>query len=146
MPKRTHVYNEFIEGAARSAFVLAWANWMEEKGDGRSLSGQRLEDVAPKTPAKAKAWAKKLVTAMEKANGRSIDAMYEHALSIDGLSHEASRHDRKSSAEAFGSDTALEAIGTGVSWADDHTEHGFKIPGAEFNMFGSRDFYTSVRG
>lgn len=126
---------DIIDAAARAGFVQAWASWMEERGE--SLRGE-LMDQAPPTPSKARAWAKKLIQGMETLNGLPVSEMYERALAMPG------RHLRRSAPEDFGFTTAMQALGHGVSWADDHPEHGFLIPRADFSMFGPRSFDASV--
>ena len=133
------------DAAARAAYVSAWANWMEEQGE--SLRGE-LMDQAPNTPAAAKKWARKLIATMEKMNGLKIDKMYARAKADAESSSRSSRPGRNASPEEFGYCTAMQAMGSGVSWADDHPEHGFRIPGAEVYCPGSaRSFegYVSER-
>lgn len=120
-----------VEAAARAAYVQAWADHVESKG--RHLRGE-LMDQAPRTPSKARTWAKKLLATMERLNGLPVEEMYERAAAEGG------------SASDFGHYTAMQALGHGVAWSDDHPRHGFTIPHAEFHMDGARDFYAGVDG
>lgn len=135
---RKHTFDStIVAAAARAGFVQAWADWMEEKGE--SLHGE-LMDQAPVTPAKAKVWAKKLLSTMERMNGLSLDKMYERA-AAKPLEHS---WERKPTKKDFGHYTAMQALGHGVAWSDDHPRHGFKIPHAEFHMMGARDLWATV--
>lgn len=135
---------QIIDAAARAAYVSSWANWAEENGV-RLSSGGDLMDQAPRTPASAKAWAKKLIICMEKLNGKKIDAMYEHAAE---LAFEHHQNNRAVNADNFGHYTAMQALGHGVSWDDSHPSHGFKIPSAEFYCDSPKSChgYVSERG
>ena len=127
-------YNrEIMSAMARAAFVLEWANRMEEKG--RSFSGQELMDVAPKkTSAAAGAWARGVAKAVVAANAPSLGVHYSHdltglysrAINELGYPHTPNR---------FGHDLAMQAMGTGVSWSDDTTAHHERI------AIPSREFY-----
>jgi len=128
---------EIIEAAARAAYVSAWADWAEEQGE--SLRGE-LMDQAPNTPLAAKKWARKLIAAMEKMNGQKIDKIYAHAAAMP---HTSSWHKRATAAD-FGHYTAMQALGHGVSWGDDHPDHGFLIPSADFHCWGARSCEGSV--
>lgn len=46
---------------------------------------------------------------------------------------EASKH-WPSPANLFGHYLAMEAMGHGVSWADDHEPHGLRVPHMEFHV------------
>jgi hypothetical protein len=133
------VKQEIIDAAARAGFVQAWASYMEEKGKSPGRGGQDLMDLAPKTPSKAKTWAKKLIDRMEEINGTTAAKMYANAAQIS-LSHGKGGVEP----ETFGHYTAMQALGHGVAWSDDHPAHGYRIPSASFDMLGSRNFYTSV--
>lgn len=127
--RSTATRNAIVAAAARAGFVQAWADYMEERG--AQLRGE-LMDQAPRTPPQARTWAKKLIGTMERFSRLPIEEMYERAAADGG------------SATDFGHYAAMQALGHGVAWADDHPSHGFTIPRAEFHMHGGRDFYTSV--
>ena len=136
---------EIIDSAADTAFASSWADWMEEQGE--SVHGE-IMDQAPNTPAAAKKWARKLIAAMEKLNGKKIDKIY----GIAELKALAARHERQAissrshrlTPDNFGYCTAMTALGHGVGWSDDFPEHGFLIPSADFHCWGARSCEGSV--
>lgn len=127
--------DEIINAAARAAYVQAWASYREESGKGYP-AGCQLMDMAPETPQYAFDWAEKLFTVMETLNRMSTEAMYAHAASLP-LSR--SWH-REATPDDFGHDTAMEALGHGVGWADHHPPHGLWFPfSAEFYCFSETE-------
>lgn len=133
---KRNVRNEIIKSAARAAYVSSWANWAEEQGE--SLHGE-LMDQAPNTPAAAVKWARKLISTMEKMNGLKIDKMYWSAAQKADIHHSNTRRGRDASPEEFGYCTAMQSMGHGVSWGDDHPDHGFLIPHTEFYCHGEQE-------
>ena len=137
--------NEVIRAAARAVYVSAWADYMEEKGKAHGWGGQDLMDLAPRTPSSATAWAKKLIAAMERMNGKTIEAMAASAVS--GARSGGHSWEKEGTYEDFGHYTAMQALGHGVSWDDSHAPHGFKIPHGEFYCDTARqcEGYVSER-
>ncbi len=136
------VKNAFIKYAARVVYVSSWGDWMEENGRGAELSGREMMEMAPKrTPLSATRWARRLVATMEKMNGLSLSTMWEHAKAGGSFGGKVP------TIEDFAFCTAMEALGHGVGWGDDHPEHGFFIPSAEFylNSETTGDGYVSER-
>jgi hypothetical protein len=132
------VRKEIIAAAARAAFVQGWASYKEERGETAGWGGQDLMDLAPATPGAARVWANELIDKMEKLNhGKSIEAMYRHAAMKSG-------HAKVPTPEDFGHYTAMQALGHGVAWCDDHPQHGYRIPSGEFIMHASRSFTAYV--
>jgi hypothetical protein len=117
-----------INGMARALFVIEWSNREEEEG--RTYSGQALEDVAPETPREAFDAAHNLCGRFENANDTNIHALLWKAAAADGLPHE---YPGDKYADGFGWDLALEALGHGVSWFDDHGRFDLHLPSFEFN-------------
>lgn len=111
---------------------------------GRSFAVQKLEDVAPPTPDYAREWAWKLLGALEEINprwGRNLASICAAAARADHAENEPLAHkmlDRDSSTcvacltddgvRAFGSNVALMALGTDVSWFDDHAHFELHVP------------------
>lgn len=135
MALRTHTKNiisgdyerQIIDAMARAMFVTTWADRMEERGLGHKLSGQDLMDVAPKTSRDALAAAKKLAAMFAEANeGASMNDLYARALNVAGA------HKGDTSPHSFGHYMAMEAMGHGVSWTDDHPEFKVNIPYFEY--------------
>lgn len=135
MALRTHTKNiisgdyerQIIDAMARAMFVTTWADRMEERGLGHKLSGQKLMDIAPKTSRDALAAAKKLAAMFAKANeGASMNDLYARALNVAG------KRRGDTSPHSFGHYMAMEAMGHGVSWTDDHPEFKVNIPRFEY--------------
>ena len=150
----TQQEREFVEGAARTAYVMAWAEreartcqWRNpdtghkcrEEQDApvheehhtfknRSFAGKRPEDIAPPTPQYAREWAWKLLGALEAMNGRfaGLPGLLNALASYDGRSI----HDGQSAefAREFGSYAAHVALGMGVWWFDDCGQFKLHVP------------------
>jgi len=115
--------NTFIEAAARAFWVSAYADWCEENAPERSARmGQDWMDVAPETPADALELARQFVSALVALNKMEFGAILDHCKAF----HEV---------EELGFCLAMEAMGTGVSWADDHPDHSLKVPDVECNTW-----------
>lgn len=114
---------DIFEGMARAMYVSDWANRQEEKGI--SLRGE-LMDQAPATSPDARAAAKVLTQDFLKANKvKSLTDLYAMALN-------AGASGRKSDAGTFGHYLAMQAMGHGVSWFDDHPEFPLAVPSFEY--------------
>lgn len=130
-----------LEGMARTLWLYAYADYIEEIGDKsadeqelpRALAGQDWDDVAPETPKAAMKAAKELVKLYEASKGTGdIVELYGLAQTVDmeeDFEFELSQGkigrtvgDRWKIADAglFGSMLASMALGHGVSWFDDH--------------------------
>jgi len=108
-----------LDAMARAFFVTAWADYEEETGwPSGSPSGMDLMDIAPDTEEEAEEEAVKLYDEIESLN--NID-----------LGEFVDSHDWP--AQEFGHYLAMEAMGTGVGWADSWPEHGLEIPYGEFS-------------
>lgn len=117
---------ELTESFARTIFVLAWADAMEE--DGISLSQVDLMKDAPKTSPGAFSAARKFMEDFGAANNRPVSKLYEQLLLDDDLG------DTGKNRGDFGYYMAMEALGHGVSWADDHHQHSLEVPDIDFGM------------
>lgn len=99
--------SEVLQGMSRGVWASHWSNEQEEKG--RSFSGRNIYEIAPKTPAWAVKWAKKLAGTIHDLNGLTIDELFEMA--------QASGFDKDR--EAFGFYLGMQAVGSGIHWTDD---------------------------
>lgn len=113
----------FVDGAARVAFALTWANEYEERGN--RIGPVDILGVAPETPLWAYVWAGIMIGHYEAANKTNIYAIAHMASEADG---------NEVDPEDFGGDLALMYLGTGVSWFDDHAKFALVIPHGEFNF------------
>jgi hypothetical protein len=143
--------DEWIEGAARAFFVTAYADHVEEghstdndlTDDERKArlalpsasNGADWYDYAPTTPPNAYALAGELWASLEHENDASIYMLAERAATADGISDGLNGID----AEDFGRDLAMQAMGHGVSWFDDHAKFPIKIPHVECSMCSFSD-------
>ena len=112
---RLQAREDLIDSMARTVWCNAWASAMEEAG--RSISGAKIEEVAPPTPAEAHRVAEAFMAALEEANDVALERVWEE---LDG------------EAKDLGHYLIMEALGTGVAWTDDHDdEHGLEVPDLE---------------
>lgn len=122
----------FIEGAARAFFVMAYADYCENEDPDHKLpyasNGGHWEHVAPATPPNAYALAGEMWAALEHANPGAcgVFTLHELARAADGCDVDP---------EDFGHDIAMQYMGSGVSWFDDHKKFPINIPYAEITMF-----------
>ena len=116
------------KGIARALFVTAWADEMEEQG--RSFPPQtELMSVAPSTPTVAIKEAWRLTGALENENKMGILPLIYQAAKADGLDMETMPKSQKLEyASDFGHYLAMESLGHGVSWFDNHASFDLKHP------------------
>lgn len=117
--------DEFIEGAARAFFVSAYSDYCnsgEPGSDGipRAIDGEDWSDVAPEaTPIQAYVLAGEMWAAIEHTNGQSLYQLARLA--------ELADHD-DIDPEEFGHSLAMQYMGHGVSWFDNHPRFNIEIP------------------
>lgn len=135
------VDEEIVESMARTFFVSAWADAMEEAGRSRELSGQNLMDIAPETPDEAYEKAGEAARRIEDANGAALSALYEKMAGMPG------RHRREPTPDDFGFSLAMMYMGSGVSWFDDHpgSDSDLDVPYGE-GMWIDGAFEENARG
>ena len=119
-----------IDGMARALFANAWADAAEQKGI--SLSGQEILDVMPMVTPAAKEAATRLAQEFERLNGKPVSELFDEAMQADGIKDGRTGTDDQ--AREFGHYLALQAVGAGVSWFDDHKEFPIKFPPFEFEV------------
>lgn len=127
-----HERSEILRAAARAAFVQEWASRVErDVEDGRRKrtpygAGDDIMDFAPKrTPASANKWAKEMIAKVEKLSKEDIVDLYHRLEAEPG-------HRRSPTLEDFGHYIAMQAVGHGVSWGDDHPDDGLEVPYMEY--------------
>lgn len=136
---------------ARAFFVSAWADNEEENG--RNYPGKDLMEVAPETPEFVVRFAYKFLGRIEQANDTNIYALVEQAAVADRYPKDDilqfTRENRLASYQNattraisatngkyvsdFGHYLAMEGLGHGVSWFDDHGRFEIEIPLVEFH-------------
>lgn len=114
-----------IKGMARCLFILEWSDREDEAG--RHYPGQALEHVAPPTPREATDAAHNLAGRFEQLNGKSLVCLAGEAAQADGVTATGKFCDD------FGHYLAMQALGHGVSWFDDHARFLLRFPRFEFN-------------
>jgi hypothetical protein len=120
---KDQVSDAFVNGMARILWGNAWADHAEEH-DCFNLSGQEVTEVMPEIPEVVYRKAERLSGAIEQANGLSLPAIFSQAMKAEGKTVEHEDY-WGADAEGFGSYLAHMAVGSGVSWFDDHAE--FKL-------------------
>lgn len=123
-----------LDMMARTFFVSAWADeWehyeneyddfegydeiVEELGvEPPNFMGVELMSIAPETPQEAMQFAEKFYRDIEQTNNVNLEEFIP-----PGEDEDFDRHD-------FGYCLAMEGMGTGVAWSDDHEDHGLNIP------------------
>lgn len=121
---------EIVDMIAQTLFTTAWADKQDrlaEEGKKHKNPGPGGDwmDISPKPNAEAKRAAKKLAAEIEKIYGMDLSAIYTIAASEPG------RHTRQATLRDFGFTIAMEALGHGVSWQDDHPS--FRVNGKVFD-------------
>jgi hypothetical protein len=141
--------DSFLLGAAKAFFVTAYADFVEEADSSdndldddarearkelpRPGAGEDWMDYAPEPPPAAFALAGELWASLETANKVSVYVLAERAEQAD-TEHMAKCHKCKANgfdAEEFGHYLAMQAMGHGVSWFDDHGDFELEIPHIE---------------
>jgi len=131
--RRSPNYDDAIAAAmARAMFVSAWADEQEERGR-RFPPQTELMDVAPRTPMAALHRAYNLIGRFESQNHMPMVSLLYAAAKADGIDPYAG--DLSSNyVRDFGHYLAMEAIGHGVSWFDDHAKFKLDVPHFEYNL------------
>jgi len=119
--KKQAYKDSVVDGFADALFKSSWASFEEEQET--SFSGMEILDVAPDTPQEVKSFAARKISEIEAANGISFDSFIppgEQEGSFDPWE--------------LGWYIGMEYLGQGVSWEDDHEDHGLQIAFGEFNI------------
>lgn len=124
----------FLHGAARAFFVSAYADFVEDPEREQSgydyLSagpGEDWADIAPEvTPPNAYAMAGELWAGLYHLNGEA--GPYTIALNAENADG------CEIAADELGHYLAMEAMGHGVSWFDDHETFDLKVPDIECHL------------
>lgn len=132
-------------GMARALWVTSYADWVENMVEDKAQRdlgpgpGGEWDDVTPDTPESADQAAEDLVVLIERANNAStgdptatLMDLYYRAVEADAAIFAAAPFvpDEKY-AEEFGHYLAMEALGHGVSWRDDHAPFSLRMPHLE---------------
>lgn len=114
----------------RTLFVVAYADAHEEGLLPETLPrpgpGQEWMGYAPHDGCASKA-GDALAVKIEELNDMPLDKLYE----LGCKEVEGDRHREIPTPVDFGHCLVMEALGSGVSWSDNHPNQGFKIPNIE---------------
>lgn len=118
-----------IFGMAQALFVSAYVDALEQ-AEASYPAGVQLETITPPLPLQAYADAYRLTGMLEQANGASLYVLYHRACVADGDAEEGFGPMFKDSqrAELFGYYMAMQSVGHGVSWFDDHAKFELVFP------------------
>lgn len=132
--------NAILKGAARGLFVQAYASRQEERYSAGKKNARRAGpeedwmDIAPPTPRDAYLAASWLLAKLECANKRSVFELITMAARADGLPGWGYVMATPSYQEDFGHYIAMQAVGHGVSWFDNHERFEMEIPHFEYYL------------
>jgi len=108
------------ESMARAAYTDYWIAEQERRREEHGTPtpwgpGDEITEYVPKTTRpSAKRWAKEVVAKYEAQTGFPIELLYWLAENAEG------DHGREPTPDGFGWYLAMQAMGHGVSWWDDH--------------------------
>lgn len=136
-----------IEAAARALWVSAYMDHVEgddpdsapdlalacpfgDPAHPRPGAGEDWMDFAPPTGNAARVKARELIDQIEARNACEIGAHLAALMALWAVYGKGAMPEP----EKFGHYLAMEALGHGVSWADDHAGHCLKIPHIEFYL------------
>lgn len=117
--------DEIIEAMANAFWVSSYADWWENEGtldDPHACSGEDWMDCSLDIPDTAYVLAHKFCETIEESYDLTIEQLYNNTIALPG------KHYKDPCFEDFGHYLAMEAMGHGVSWSDDHPDHNLKIP------------------
>lgn len=133
-----------IESFTRTMFVDAYASFVERLHEDGEFTGdlsepgggENWEDFAPETTAAATEYAAECIVKIERTLNRNVEQLYEAA--SKACAKPGARCDRYShSPDHFGSDLAMQFVGHGVAWDDDHAMR-LELPYGEGYFIGCR--------
>jgi hypothetical protein len=127
-----------VHGMARALFVADYARAAE---DGRVVltpEQAKLKDwmeIAPPTPLDYIYEGHRLAGKVEQVNGQALIVLFAQAVEADGKANWITWDEKHPGyAVNFGHNIAMQAVGHGVSWFDDHNEFDLHVPGFETGL------------
>jgi len=127
-----------VEEIARVLWLQHWMSEHEERLNRDPehelpwRGGGQTDERLPPTPSGALIDAGRIVGMVEDRASLQIDACWARALKRDGRDWEQlNEYDTKESKEEFAYCVAMMALGTGVSWMDDHEDWDLEVPQVE---------------
>lgn len=129
---QTDLTDYIVAAMARAMFVSNYADAVEE-GDyqgRRAGPGEDWMDVAPETPQPYISEAWRLLGRIEQANKTNIHSLLAQACNADNVNY-TEMPANGGYVRDFGHCLAMQAMGHGVSWFDDHSKFNMSIPYVE---------------
>ena len=120
---------DVVMDMAATYYASSWQSALQEAGYSFP-QGTRIDLESPGPDSTAIARAIRDAQSLCANNGApDIETLLQRAAAADG-------HDDvdRVVSEGFGSDMALEMLGTGSSWKDDHQDFGYTAPSTEFHV------------
>lgn len=141
MSERFEIYTEILEGMAKILFMEKMADELEEM-EHHIGGGQDYANYIGETPTPALYMASEIIGRLEHANnGVSVVDLYHQALEADDIVDSSELRSR------FGSDLAMQSLGHGVSWFDNHEQFDLKFPFyVENNIDIGKDDFDAFSG
>lgn len=135
-----------IESFTRTMVALAYADFCEsEEQESRPTddldmagAGEDWCDIAPEPTPEAHAIAAVAIATIEAHTLCSLEALYEHACGACSVSKRGCQRSTHTP-EHFGFDVAMQYLGTGVAWSDDHAAK-LDLPHGECALYSRTDF------
>ena len=134
-------FQEFAEIAkismGRTLFMAAFADHREDPdslGEGKPCpghscaNGEDWADFTPTTHPDAFKAGEQLAQSIEKLNHKRLAQLLEDAAFADDGCHFSEEDDAIAYAQEFGHYLAMQSLGHGVSWFDDHAEFPLELP------------------
>lgn len=118
----------FLHGAARAFFASAYADYVDDvTSDGSPLGEEFNQEVPNRTPPAAYALGGELWGGLAALNrdGAGVYSLARLAQAADGYDYGPDEW------EDFGHYVAMEAMGHGVSWSDEHADFRMEVPRIE---------------
>jgi hypothetical protein len=137
------------EYMAKTFFATAWADY-QEQALGEGLQGEIMDQIPDTYPESAYSAADKLIAGLEKVNGTTLETIFQTCRDEPG------DHHREPDEDEFGYCMAMQAMGHGVGWDDNHPAmfhekridwvepkinrpQRFKVPSMEYTYFDLPD-------
>lgn len=126
------VIDDIAAGFAQALFVSAWVSAYEQENCRHKRPwgpGAEILDFAPTVPQSVRVYAQGVLVYIGAINGnRKVENVYIENLELPGHLTPPTPHN-------FGWYLGMEWTGEGVSWSDDHPDHGLRIRHGEFHLF-----------
>lgn len=133
--RRTYDEQAMVYGFLEAYWLGAWAAGMEEAGRSDEVPRDILLDNIDPAPRTAQRAAALFATALELANGVRLQALMGRAASAEARRLQAGGRNPyamfTANPQTLGYDLAMQAMGHGVSWADNHACFEVFLPSTE---------------